>query len=75
LKKPSLRELAAEIIRRASSPDGVKRYAVRVSDPPTSSERLQLIAARLEARPIVILPHKCATVDNWIEQYGSMNGG
>jgi hypothetical protein len=38
-------------------------------------EQLQLLAARLERRPIVIMPHKCASVDDWIEQYGSSKGG
>jgi hypothetical protein len=27
---------------------------------------MQLLAARLERRPIVIMPHKCKTVEEWI---------
>jgi hypothetical protein len=32
-------------------------YLIHISDPPTPGERLQLMAARLERRPIVLLPH------------------
>jgi hypothetical protein len=34
------------------------------------NERLQLMAAGLERRPIVIMPHKCNIVEEWLEQYG-----
>lgn len=71
-KPPTPREIAAEIIRRASGPDGSKGYVVRLSDPPTSAERLHLLAARLERRPIVIMPHKCKTFDEWLERYGNL---
>jgi hypothetical protein len=33
------------------------------------AERLQLMAARLERRPIVIVPHKCVSVEEWVQQY------
>jgi len=66
-KPPSLRDIANEVVRRAAGPDGTKSCVVRLSDPPTSIERLQLLAARLERRPIVILPHKCKTVEEWLE--------
>ena len=71
-KPPTPREIAAEIIRRASGPDGSKGYVVRLSNPPTPGERVQLIAARLEHRPIVIMPHKCKTFDEWLERYGNV---
>jgi len=38
-------------------------------------ERLELIAARLERRPIVIVPHKCANVDEWFARYGEAKAG
>ena len=57
-------------IRRATGPDGSKAYVVRLSKPPTLPEQLQLLAARLERRPIVIMPHKSATVDEWMARYG-----
>ena len=72
---PSAHDLAAEIVRRAAVPDGSKRYVVRLSDPPTPGERLQLITAHLERRPTVILPHKCASVEEWIARYGQTKAG
>jgi len=68
--KPDARDIAAEIIRRANT-----SHVVRLSRPPTLSEQLQLMAARLERRPIVIMPHKCKTVDEWLEQYAPQAAG
>ena len=67
-QRPTAHDVAAEIIRRVSAANAETRggYVVRLSDPPTSTEQLQLIAARLERRPIVIMPHKCKTVDEWM---------
>jgi hypothetical protein len=31
---------------------------------------LQLAAARLQRRPIVIMAHKCASADEWMARYG-----
>jgi len=36
---------------------------------PISGEWLQLIAARLERRPIAVMPHKRKTVDEWLRRY------
>ena len=72
-RKQCPRDLAAEVIRRATGADGSKSYVVRLSDPLTPGERLQLIAAHLERWPIVILPHKCASVEEWIARYGKAN--
>ena len=72
--KPGAHDIAAEIIRRAAVTDG-GGYVVRLSRPPTLSEQLQLMAARLERRPIVIMPHKCTTVDEWLERYGELKIG
>ena len=44
-------------------PDGAKAYVLRLSDPPTPVERLQLLAARLECRPIAIMPHWCNSIE------------
>jgi hypothetical protein len=63
----SLQDIAAEIVRRVPASS-----VIRLSTPPTLEERLQLLAARLERRPIVIMPHKCSTVDEWLERYGGM---
>jgi ribosomal protein L36 len=59
------RVIAAEIVRRAG-----RVYVIRLSDPPTASERLQLMAARLLRTPIAIMPTKCVTVDEWLARYG-----
>jgi hypothetical protein len=66
---PDAHDIAAEIIRRTTSPDGTKRYVIRLSRRPTLGERLQLLAARLERRPIAIVPHKYESAQVWIEQY------
>ena len=71
LKTPSPRDIAAEIVRRVASANAVGRggYVVRLSDPPSPQERLQLLAAHLERRQIVIMPHKCKTVEEWMARY------
>ena len=33
---------------------------------------MQLLAARLERRPIVIMPHKCKTMEEWLARYGEL---
>jgi hypothetical protein len=74
-QRPQAHDIAAEIIRRATGADGFKSYVVRLSKPPAAGERLQLIAARLERRPIVILPHRCNTMDEWMARYGPVKAG
>jgi hypothetical protein len=69
-RPPGAHDIAAEVIRRAKDDDDRDRYVVRLSDPPTPQERLQLLAARLQRRPIAIMPHKCATMDEWTARYG-----
>ncbi len=75
-KRPDPRELALEIVRRAcagnSSGFTGMPYVVRLSDPPTSFERLQLLAARLLQTPIAIMPHPCRTADEWMQHYGKL---
>ena len=63
----SLQDIAAEIVRRAPASS-----VIRLSTPPTPDERLQLLAARLQRRPFVVMPHKCKTVDEWLERYGEL---
>ena len=74
LKTPSPRDIAAEIIRRVYSVNAESGggYVVRVSDPPTPQERLQLLAAHLQRRPIVTMPHKCKSMEEWIAYYGDL---
>jgi len=69
--KAGAHDIAAEIIRRTAAADG-SGYVVRLSRPPTLNERMQLFAAGLERRPIVIMPHKCGSVDDWMERYGAL---
>ena len=73
--KPQAHDIAAEIIRRVRAANAQTRggYVVRLSQPPTPGERLQLLAAQLERRPIVIMPHKCKTVEEWLSGYGEFS--
>jgi hypothetical protein len=77
LQTPSPRDIAAEIVRRIASANAVGGggYVVRLSDPPTPLERLLVLAAHLQRRPIVIMPHKCETVEEWMARYGRAAGG
>jgi hypothetical protein len=74
--KANAQDVAAEIIRRvragtanSDSPSGLP-YVVHISDPPTADERLQLAACRLLRQPIVIVPGKCLTIEEWVKKYG-----
>jgi hypothetical protein len=69
--RANAQDVAAEIIRRAAGNDdsGMTAYVLRLARPPTFQERLQLAAARLQRRPIVIMPHKSASMDEWIARY------
>ena len=71
-RRPEPRDIAAEIIRRANGPDNRSPYVIRLSEPPTPHERLQLVAARLQRTPIVIMPHKCSSMEEWIARYGRL---
>jgi hypothetical protein len=66
------RDLAAEIVRRTAAVDGndCVRYVVRLSNPPTAHERLQLAAARIFHPSIAIMPVKCLSVGEWIACVG-----
>ena len=71
--KVCARELAHEIVRRVQVVDGRSDhsfpYVVRVSDPPTAHEQLQLLACRIMRQPIAIMPAKCLTIAEWLERY------
>jgi hypothetical protein len=71
--KPSLHDAAAEIIRRTVGADGRAPYVIRLRDPPTTHERLQLMAARLQCTPIAIMSHKF-TMEEWVARYGRVKG-
>ena len=74
-RQPSAHDIAAEIVRRAESTSETGGgYVVRLSDPPTAQDRLQLLAARLQGRPIAIMPHKCITMDEWTARYQWLKG-
>ncbi len=74
--KANAQDVAAEIIRRVragtanSGSRGGLPYVVHLSDPPTAEERLQLAACRLMRQPIVIVPGKCLTIEEWVKKYG-----
>jgi hypothetical protein len=67
------RDLAAEIIKRASTGNFDGRdllpYVVRLSEPPTAHERLLLAACRILHHPNALMPPKCLTVEEWSERY------
>ena len=71
---PSPRDIAAEIVRRVAEANASTGggYVVRLSKPPTARERMQLLAAHLERRPIVIMPHKCRSMEEWLARYGEL---
>ena len=74
LKTPSPRDIAAEIVRRAAESNAETRggCVVRLSDPPTAKERLQLLAAHLQRTPVAIVPHKCRSMEEWLARYGEL---
>lgn len=65
-------DIAAEIIRRVNSANGRPPYVIRLSEPPTPLEKMQLIAARLQRTPTAIMPHTCKTGEEWTKRYRRM---
>jgi hypothetical protein len=59
-----VRDIAAEIVQRAG-----RVYVIRLSDPPTASERVQLTAARLMRWPVAIVPVQSRSVAEWLDRY------
>ncbi len=83
IRLPDPRDVAWELARRAArQPSHVFTrngergcpYVVRVSDPPTRLEHLQLAIARKLGQPVAIMPHPCATADEWIARYARAPG-
>jgi hypothetical protein len=70
-QRPTAHDVAGEIIRRVTAANAQTGggYVVRLSEPPTVREQLQLMAAHLARRPIVVTPHKCASMTEWMERY------
>ena len=70
----SVRDMAEEIIRRAlaAHPDGVMPYVLRLSDPPTPDEQLQMMACQLLGKAVAIMPGKALPVDEWLERYAQV---
>jgi hypothetical protein len=64
---------ALEFVRREALRSGREIRAVlrliRVSDPPTPSEKLLLAAVRLLRSPHAIMPYPCQTVGEWMQRY------
>jgi hypothetical protein len=64
---------ALEIVRREALRSGRDVRSVlslvRVSTPPTPSERLLLAAVRVLRSPHAIMPHPCATAEEWLARY------
>jgi hypothetical protein len=40
------------------------------ASPATANERLQLAACRLMQQPVVLVPGKCLTIEEWVKRYG-----
>jgi hypothetical protein len=74
-RKVTPRDLAEEIVRRASAAGrgGSIGYVVRLSDPPAPGELIQLAACRILRQPIAIMPAVCASVEEWVERYGKLS--
>ena len=64
-KRYGLPELAAEALRRSAHDS----YVIRLSPTPTASERLLLLSARLQRKPVVIMPARCSSVEEWLARY------
>jgi hypothetical protein len=65
---PDARDLAAEIIRRTNA-GNVCSQVIHLHEPPETRELLQLAAARILRQTIAIVPAKCATIEEWLQQY------
>lgn len=64
----ALEVVRREAIRSGRSLRGVLSL-VRISEPPTQSERLLLAAVGLLKSPHAIMPQPCSTVDEWLRRY------
>jgi hypothetical protein len=44
-------------------------YVIQVSDPMTPADRAAIAAVAAVGRPVVVVPHKCETVEEWAARY------
>jgi hypothetical protein len=51
------------------SSDARRSYVLRVGEPPTRREQLQVAAALLQGAAVVIVPHRCVTAAEWLGRY------
>lgn len=45
-------------------------YVLRISSPPKKREQLQVAAALLQSAAVVIVPHRCSSIEEWLARYG-----
>jgi hypothetical protein len=79
VRLPEPRDIALELARRAARSqaphtaaaegDQAYPYVIRVSDPVTRVEQLQLRMVRVLGRPIAIMPHPCESAEEWTQRY------
>ena len=60
------RSLADRVAKLELFREPPRKYVVHVSDPPTREERAAIANA---TGPIVIVPHVCKTVEEWVAKY------
>jgi hypothetical protein len=73
LDSPTPVEIAAEIVRRANTVQAGCALCIRLSDPPTPQERLELVAAALQGIPVLIADDECLTAEEWEARYCTQN--
>jgi hypothetical protein len=74
-RRPDAHDIASAIVERAMVEYAGQRrlpYVIRVSDPPTAQERLQLLAVRLQRSLVAIMSHRCETVEEGIARFESL---
>lgn len=54
-------------LEEARVPKVRRQYVYHVSDPPTSDEQAAIDSA---TGPIIIMPHPCKTVEDWVAMCG-----
>jgi hypothetical protein len=79
VRLPDPRDIALELARRAApakisraaapESDQTYPYVIHVSHPVTKLEELQLTMARVLGRPVAVMPHPCATAEEWTQRY------
>ncbi|MGE3990873.1 hypothetical protein [Pseudorhodoplanes sp.] len=44
-------------------------YVLRISNPPTRREQLQIAVAIAQRAALVLVPHRCETMEEWLARY------